>query len=317
MAKPRIFVSSTYYDLKHIRYSLDIFISQLGFESILSEKGDIAYSYDTPLDESCYREVNNVDIFVLIIGGRYGSEVSTEEKKPEKKFYDRYESITKREFDTAITKDIPTYILIESNVYSEFRTFQKNKENIKVNYAHVDSVNIFHFIEDVLSKPRNNPIKSFEKFDEIEGWLKDQWSGLFKDLLGKRTNQNQIRNLASEINQLQEVNKTLKKYLEEILKATSNSSSDQVIKEEDQRLSEQFIKLNIKLNNWFLQCSNLYDLPYEEIVKDIREAKSLNDYISKFPPPHRENAESILMTTPEAVEDLNNIRSILGLKKLR
>jgi hypothetical protein len=72
MAKPRVFVSSTFYDLKHIRSSLDIFIESLGFEPILSEKGDIAYSPDHPLDESCYREVQTSDIFVLIIGGRYG-----------------------------------------------------------------------------------------------------------------------------------------------------------------------------------------------------------------------------------------------------
>ena len=68
MAKPRVFVSSTFYDLKHIRSSLDIFIESLGFEPILSEKGDIAYSPDHPLDESCYREVQTADIFVLIIG---------------------------------------------------------------------------------------------------------------------------------------------------------------------------------------------------------------------------------------------------------
>ena len=59
MANPRVFVSSTYYDLKHVRSSLDIFIETLGYESVLSEKGDIAYSPNMPLDESCYREVTS------------------------------------------------------------------------------------------------------------------------------------------------------------------------------------------------------------------------------------------------------------------
>ena len=58
MAKPRVFISSTFYDLRHIRNDLDEFVSGLGFESVLSEKGDIAYEHDRPLDESCYREVN-------------------------------------------------------------------------------------------------------------------------------------------------------------------------------------------------------------------------------------------------------------------
>ena len=43
MARPRVSVSSTYYDLKHIRASLSSFIESLGYESVLSEKGDIAY----------------------------------------------------------------------------------------------------------------------------------------------------------------------------------------------------------------------------------------------------------------------------------
>jgi len=84
MAKPRVFVSSTYYDLKHIRASLELFIQSLGFEAILSEKGDIAYSPEIPLDEACYREAAAADIYILIIGGRYGSEIS-EQKKPAKR----------------------------------------------------------------------------------------------------------------------------------------------------------------------------------------------------------------------------------------
>jgi hypothetical protein len=38
MAKPRVFVSSTYYDLKHIRASLELFIESLGFEAIFPRK---------------------------------------------------------------------------------------------------------------------------------------------------------------------------------------------------------------------------------------------------------------------------------------
>jgi hypothetical protein len=50
MAKPRVFISSTYYDLKHLRSSIENFIDQLGYEAVLSEKDNIAFVPDLPLD---------------------------------------------------------------------------------------------------------------------------------------------------------------------------------------------------------------------------------------------------------------------------
>lgn len=316
MAKPRIFISSTYYDLKHIRYSLDIFISNLGYETILSEKGDIAYSHEVPLDESCYREVDNVDMFVLIIGGRYGSEISRGSKKADKQFYDRYESITKKEYDAAIKKDVPIYILIETNVYSEYRTFLKNKTNTSVNYAHVDSVNIFHFIEDILSKPRNNPIQAFEKFDDIEIWLKEQWSGLFRDLINKKSQQNQIRSLATEVSELQEINKTLKTYLETLLK-NSNPQSKKVIEKEDKRLSEVLIKKELENNRWISQCTNYFNISFEDTIKFIKTSTSIDDFISKIDEEHRDSASGLLFTNMDALDDFNNVRKLLNLKEIK
>jgi hypothetical protein len=48
-------------------------------------------------------------------------------KKSDKAFFDRYDSITKQEYKNAIENDIPTFILIESAVYSEYFTYLKNK----------------------------------------------------------------------------------------------------------------------------------------------------------------------------------------------
>ena len=43
-------MSSTYYDLKHVRSSLERFISSLGFDPVLFERGDVAYAPDKALD---------------------------------------------------------------------------------------------------------------------------------------------------------------------------------------------------------------------------------------------------------------------------
>jgi hypothetical protein len=239
MARPRVFVSSTYYDLKYIRASLEIFIGSLGFDAILSEKGDIAYTSDQPLDESCYREVENADIFTLIVGGRYGSEVSEGDGKP-KEFFDRYESITKREYGAAVEKDIPVYVLIEKAVYAEYRTFVLNKDIKGINYAHVDSVNVFLLIGDILSRPRNNPVQAFEKFEDIESWLREQWAGLFRELLRRQSQQQQLTGLSQQVLQLKETNETLKKYLEAVMRGVGKQATSKLIKSEEERLCLPF-----------------------------------------------------------------------------
>ena len=126
MAKPRVFVSSTYYDLKHIRASLEAFISSLGYESVLFESGDIAFQHEKALDLSCYEAVESSHIFVLIIGGRYGSAASGQTRptaKPDE-MYDFYNSITVEEYRKARQKDIPIYIFLEKSVAAEYLTYR-------------------------------------------------------------------------------------------------------------------------------------------------------------------------------------------------
>jgi len=294
MAKPRVFISSTYYDLKHLRFSLENFIESLGFEPVLSEKGDIAYAPDMPLDESCYREAKTADIFVLIVGGRYGAETSREKKKATKEFFERYNSITKSEYHSAISRDVPTYILVESNVYSEYRTFLKNKGNKSTNYAHVDSVNIFHLIEEILSQPKNNPVHAFDKYTEVEGWLKEQWAGLFKDLLTRMSNQQQLSSLSSKVSELGEINVTLQRYMERIIKKVSPKESEEIIETESKRLQSVFILQQLKNNEFIFHFTSRDIFTVGEIVDAVQKATSFKKLFE-------------IMTSMRKVELLNNV----------
>lgn len=323
MANPRVFVSSTYYDLKHVRSSLDIFIESLGYESVLSEKGDIAYSPDMPLDESCYREVTSADIFVLVIGGRYGSESSEDgrDKKRTKEFYERYESVTKKEFEEAINRDIPVYILIESNVYSEYQTYLRNKENTKISYAHVDSVNIFRFIEQIMNLPRNNPTQTFEKFSDIESWLKEQWAGLFRELLRRMSEQKKFTELSHQVDGLKEINTTLKTYLELLMRKVSPDESGPVIEQESNRLT-QIEKLDALRDNRFIKyVMKSYDIEFEDIIDAIENASSTIAFANEISPLSIDSDinEDVrhLLQGAEPLEDFNEARDILGKKRLR
>jgi hypothetical protein len=321
MAKPRVFISSTFYDLRHIRSSLENFVESLGFEPVLSEKGAIAYNPDLPLDESCYREAESCDIFVLITGGRYGSPSSTDKKSLVKDFFHRYESITKMEYEAASKKDIPIYILIEKSVYSEYDTFKNNRDNDSIKYAHVDSINIFHLIEKILSQPRNNPIHTFEKHQEIEVWLKEQWAGLFRDLLSKRSERNQLASLSKQVADLAEINQTLKRYLEEVVSKVSEEDAAGIIKSEDKRLKES------KRAKEFLDTAVVNELTKVnklslEKVKDIyRKSKSLEDFANLLEQNvgDRYSAKALLRgwrKSPEIVSNVNHPRIILELPPL-
>lgn len=147
MAKPRIFVSSTYYDLKNIRADLERFIKDQGYEPVLNEKGHIPYGSQKKLEEYCYKEIELCDILVSIIGGRFGSE-SRESQY----------SISNLELKNAIDLGRQIYIFVEKSVLSEYTTYKVNQENAEMNYASVDDVRVFKFLDEVYSLQLNNQI---------------------------------------------------------------------------------------------------------------------------------------------------------------
>lgn len=324
MAKPRVFVSSTFYDLKHVRSSLDSFITSLGYDSVLSEKGSIAYSPSMALDESCYRDAQSCDIFVLIIGGRYGSEATGENVTDKDDFFERYTSITKKEYEAASNKEVPIYILIDKSVYGEFETYKCNKGKKNIDYAHVDSENIFVLIEEILGKPRNNPVYQFEKASEIEAWLKDQWAGLFKDMINSQTELLRITSLSDQVAELENLNKTLKRYMEEIVEKVVSDGADasKIIREEDDRLEEER-QLNelekFSIIKHLLQGTNLLTLQVRNIFS---EAKSLNDFARML---EKETGKEVVAEKAlnswkkheDIVDEINEVRKFLLLSNLK
>ncbi len=233
MARPRVFISSTFYDLKQVRASLDQFVRSMGYDPVITE--NITYLPDQPLDESCYVEAGSCDLFVLIIGGRYGSEASEAELQSEKEFYDRYKSITRREFEAALQRDVPIYVLVDRAVQADYDTFNLNRDNESIHYGHVDSVNVFLLIEFIRTQTQK-PVREFEKASEIEEWLQEQWSGLFQKLLSDRSETKRLSSLESQVLELENVATTMKRYLEEIVGRGTDGEGDAIIAEEELRL---------------------------------------------------------------------------------
>lgn len=182
MAKPRVFISSTFYDLRYVREDLERFVLELGYEPVRYETGGVPYSTKAPLEESAYREVAFCDIIVCVIGGRYGTDSAT-----------RDGSITQNELSEALEKGVKVYIFVEQSVLTEFETYQLNKDNQKTKYRYVDNVKVFEFLEKIYALPQNNPITAFQTSADISTYLQAQWAGLFQRFLQEEKRLSEIR----------------------------------------------------------------------------------------------------------------------------
>lgn len=169
MKNLNIFVSSTCYDLSQIRTDLHDYIINNGHNPILSELNNFPFNPFKKAVDSCIEVVkNDADIFVLIIGNRYGAQIESGK------------SITNTEFLTARQKGIPIYIFIDKKIINILPVWRKNKNSDYTDI--VDSTKIFEFVS-VLRDDLNLWSFEFEKAQDIISTLKNQLSFLFKESL--------------------------------------------------------------------------------------------------------------------------------------
>jgi len=205
MAKPRVLVSSTCYDLYLIREQLRNLIDDMGYEAVLSEDGDIYFNPDLHVHLSCISEIRHCDMVVLVVGNKFGSEYVLNSKK----------SITQTEHDTAYISTIPIFSFIDQKVLHDYSIYRKvieqskdkTNEEIKnlinsIPFNSQPDIRVFSFIDDICSKQKNNAYFPFQNFKDIRDTLKKQWAGMVFDFLNqKRTTQadNKIINLLSQV----------------------------------------------------------------------------------------------------------------------
>jgi len=258
MAIPRVFVSSTWYDLKYIRENLRYFIKTLGYEPVLSEEGGVFYDPTVHTHDACLTKIPTCQLFLLIIGGRFGG-----------RFHGGKDSITNQEYREAIKHKIPAFALVEIAVYNEHHVYIKNKDNPNVDLAKftfpaVDSTAIFDFIEEVRSSATNNALVPFRDFGDIESYLRQQWAGMMFEFLNTR---NQQKRVADTLTTLAEMNSRIEMLSKQILRSvgTDDAKLDAALYEE--MLASESIRdlaywkrrptpMHVLTNKNFEECAN-------------------------------------------------------------
>lgn len=288
--KPRVFVSSTYYDLKHVRERIEKFIDNYGFESVLFESDKITYEHGRNIDVSAYNEVALCHLMILIVGGRYGTISSIADHAEEQKRYEsEYISITRKEFEMALKKDIPIFIFIDKSVYSEYQTYKENQDffennetpikatsvnESKFKFAHVDSVNVFRFIDFI----KTNPIKTFDRVEEIETYLQNQLAGMFYLYLDGLQKQTEVRKVLDMVNELNLVSNKMDEMLtsvgKKILGHDGNDEYESVIKKQYEMIIDFFADQISPLFSWEVMedhSGEISDYQMTEVSKLIFE----------------------------------------------
>ncbi len=215
MARPRIFISSTYYDLRHVREDLERFVKELGYESIRNETGSIPYGKQESPESYAYQEAELCDILVTVIGGRFGTE----------SHHEAGYSITQNELRRAYERNIQVFIFVEQGVHSEYSTYKLNKANKGIKYQFVDDVRVYEFLEKIYKLPRNNPVAPFQTSKDITDYLRTQWAGLFQRFLREQNRASVIE----VIDELKSVAGTLGQTVEFLTKERKQDATIQSI----------------------------------------------------------------------------------------
>lgn len=222
---PKVFISSTYYDLKYIREDLDQFVKSYKFETVLFERGDIGYTPGSPLDESCYSYISKSDMVILVVGGLYGSPATGETSDN----FKEYLSITRKEFQAAKDANIPIFVFIDSDVDAEYFVYKKNLERIencttKIDFNATQNINVFRFIH-LIRNYSNVVVNTFKRSSDIKEYLANQWAGFFLNYLELLKEDRQQKKIENSLDILQinidKINLMVDKMGEEFLSQAS------------------------------------------------------------------------------------------------
>lgn len=168
--KPTVFVSSTCYDLQQIRTDIrSFFADQLGYDVLLSEYDSFPLDPTIKAVDNCLRVVDErADIFILIVGCRYGSVTEAGH------------SVTNMEYLKAKAKGIPIYAFVDKRILS---TLPFWRDNPKANFeSTVDTPQLFAFV-DTFRDTEGIWSFGFETAQDIINALRIQLGYLFHDCL--------------------------------------------------------------------------------------------------------------------------------------
>jgi Domain of unknown function (DUF4062) len=163
MAKPRIFLSSTCFDLNDARAEITTFLDGFGFEVLNSQNAKFGVKPKVHSHDACIAMMEQADYVVLMIGGRRGGTYVGSEK-----------SITNEEIRAAQKLDRPIIAFLDKRVDALRNTYRKNPGADFT--PTVDDVRIFDFIDTIAAGHEDNWLRLFDDVTDIKSALVAQFA---------------------------------------------------------------------------------------------------------------------------------------------
>ena len=165
---PNVFLSSTMYDLSELRAQLRQFLEGLDWRAVMSEHDSFPIDANQTTVENSRRNVQeNADVFVMVVGARYGSVDAKADK-----------SVTNLEFVEARARGVPLYVFVRKDILAQMRVWKANPE---ADYSSVvDTPRIFEFIDSFRGRGEAWTFE-FDTAEDIVNTLRKQFAYLVQD----------------------------------------------------------------------------------------------------------------------------------------
>jgi hypothetical protein len=195
---PNIFISSTILDLHHLRDSIRDTISDLGYNPIMSDYGDIGYLPTDSAEESCYLAIKDCQLAVFIVAKRYGY-ISSNGL-----------SVTHNEFKTARKNRIPVIFLVDEEILSYKKVYDATelKSKSSIIFPGMETPNkVFELVKEFSESEINNGLITYTTVSSAKINIKKQLAHIVGDLLRKQFDpiQNEIKDILTEITTLKHI----------------------------------------------------------------------------------------------------------------
>ncbi len=214
----------------------------------MSDKGDIFYHPDLHTHESCLSEVSNCQLFILIIGGRFGGKYKVDPTK----------SITNAEYNAARETGIPVFTFVKEGVIADHHVYQKNKGKkfaSEIDYPSIEhqeyAENIFTFIDTVRGADVNNGFFGFKYARDLHECLRKQWAGMFFEFLSHRSVSNQLKSTNESIANLSVASKKIEALIKNVYRQVDEVGANSFIDiiDAESEASMFFITVGKRINN--------------------------------------------------------------------